>query len=163
MIPGMVGGAKLDSVFSPQKFEFCWDARMVDVVMRELIDSIGGNATGIVIVLTMAGSIVGLVTYIIRRVVRRIDIMTVHVDELRSARARAESDRAYNENERQVASKGDSDLDRSFDAFGESLANLARLHGEMLRDMEEIREGLRKIRDRMDEDEKFFAKMEKAM
>ena len=143
MIPGMVGGAKLDSVFSPQKFEFCWDARMVKGVMRELIDSIGGNATGIVIVLTMAGSIVGLVTYIIRRVVRRIDIMTVHVDELRSARARAESDRALSDHKLEVAKERQRDMIDLIDVK----------FGVVQRELDELRDGLREIRSRIDEED----------
>ena len=92
-----------------------------------------------------------------------IDNMTFQVDESRSARARSESERADNENDRHIASNGDSDLDRAFDAFGESLASLARHHGEMRRVMEELREGLREIRARMDEDDAYFAKIEKAM
>ena len=89
--------------------------------------------------------------------------MTLQVDELRTARARAESERADNGNDQQMAGTGESDLDWPSDAFGQSLANLARLHGEMRRDMEELRDGLRKIRAQMDEDDAYFAKIEKAM
>lgn len=146
--------------------------------MRELIDSIGGSATEIVIVLAMAGAIVGLVTYIIRRVVRRLDIMTLQVDELRSARARAESERAHDDYRWEVARERERELidilDLKFGVLVGRQGEIERRHGEierrhgemqrqheaiqhqyseMRRDMEELREGLREIRARIGEED----------
>ena len=137
---------------------------MVKGVMRELIDSIGGSATEIVIVLAMAGAIVGLVTYIIRRVVRRLDIMTLQVDELRTAQARAESERALSDHKLEVAKERQRDMidliDVKFGVIVEQQREIQRdhgvmqhRHGEMSRELEELREGLREIRARIDEDD----------
>ena len=139
--------------------------------MRELIDSIGGSATEIVIVLAMAGAIVGLVTYIIRRVVRRLDIMTLQVDELRDARARAESERAHDDYRWEVARERERELidilDVKFGVLVGRQGEIERRHGEMQRqneaiqhqysemrrDMEELREGLREIKSRIGEED----------
>ena len=116
---------------------------MVKGVMRELIDSIGGSATEIVIIVAMAGAIAGLVTYIIRRVVRRLDIMTLQVEELRSARARAESERALSDHKLEVAKERQRDMIDLIDVK----------FGVVQRELDELRDGLREIRARIDEED----------
>lgn len=123
---------------------------MVNGVMRELIDSVGGNAAEIVIILAMAGAIVGLVTYIIRRVVRRTDIMTLQVDELRSAQARAESERALSDHKLEAARERQRDM---IDLIDVKFGVMVDRYDDMRRDVEELREGLREIRARIDEDD----------
>lgn len=135
---------------SPCVFELWRGARMVNGVMRELIDSVGGSAAEIVIVLAMAGAIVGLVTYIIRRVVRRTDIMTLQVEELRSAQARAESERALSDHKLEASRERQRDM---IDLIDVKFGVMVDRYEDMRRDVEELREGLREIRARIDEDD----------
>ena len=120
------------------------------------------------IVVVLTGTVVGLVTYIIRRVVRRIDIVALQVQELETdraeGRARAESDRERNDERWQVSRDIRRDLieivDVKFGAIADrnrvieqGYTEILRQHSGMQQDIEELREGLREIRDRIDAEE----------
>ena len=127
------------------------------------------------IVVVLTGTVVGLVTYIIRRVVRRIDIMAVQLQELESERARVESDRAHNDHRWQVSrdsrrdliefvdvkfagmadrnrviEQGHAEIQRRYDEIQRQHGEILNQHVGMQRDIEELRVGLREIRDRID-------------
>ena len=124
------------------------------------------------IVVVLTGTVFGLVTYIIRRVVRRIDIMAVQLQELETdraeGRARSDSDRERNDDRWQVSKDSRRDLIEIVDVKFGAIADRNRVieqgyteiqrqhdeireqHSGMQRDIEELRAGLREIRDRID-------------
>ena len=90
--------------------------------------------------------------------------MTLQVDELRSARTRAESERALSDHKLEVAKERQRDLidlvDVKFGVLAGLHGELQRQHGairqqysEMRRDIEELREGLREIKARIGEED----------
>ena len=124
--------------------------------MSSLIDSVGAQATEIVIILALAGAVAGLVTYIIRRLVRRIDIMMVQLEELRSEQAVSASDRALVSHKLEVARERERDtidlMDLKFEVWiarhrdvERRYESLDQRYDEMRRQSDEVQQQYGKI------------------
>ena len=75
--------------------------------------------------------------------------MTLQVDELRTAQARAESERALSDHKLEAARERQRDM---IDLIDVKFGVMVDRYDDMRRDVEELREGLREIRARIDED-----------
>ena len=79
-----------------------------------------------------------------------IDVMTLQVDELRTARARAESERALSDHKLEVAKERQRDM---IDLIDVKFGVVQREFSVVQRELDELREGLREIRARIDEED----------